>query len=211
MYLDAYAAHLTQEVKDLAFERGFVVVYHGGGSTGVCQVNDTDLHAAFEREYKDAELVSFFEQNLVDPGNIGRTPQQVIDDVVAVWRGLDHSEGVRGHKRTGLSNDLSGSEDHLVNRDARTFWDELRFGEVRDREVKSVREAVERGDLSWCKADIDSLRAPFPADDPGMAIEGARDRWTPTQSALERVRHSCQSVCRSKQPTRRRRWRRRPG
>ena len=133
LYLDTFAAHLTENVRDLAFERGFVVGYHGGGTTGVAQVNDTDLHAAFEREYLDAEMVSFFEQNLVDPGNIGRTRQAVVDDVVGVWRGLDHSEGVRGHKRTGLSVDLSGSEDHLVNRDARVFWDELSFGSVRSR------------------------------------------------------------------------------
>ena len=172
MYLDAYAAHLTVEVKDLAFERGFIVVYHGGGSTGVCQVNDTDLHAAFEREYQDAEMVSFVEQNLVDPGNIGRTRQQVVDDVVAVWRGLDHGEGVRGHKRTGLSTHLSGSEDHLINRDARTFWDDISFSETRDQEVARIREAVARGDVSWCKADIDSLRAPFPDGDVGTRIEG---------------------------------------
>ena len=172
LYLDAFAAHLTENVRDLAFERGFVVGYHGGGTTGVAQVNDTDLHAAFEREYLDAEMVSFFEQNLVDPGNIGRTRQAVVDDVVGVWRGLDHSEGVRGHKRTGLSVDLSGSEDHLVNRDARVFWDELSFGSVRDIEVRRVQDAVASGDLSWCKADIESLREPFPDGDAGALLEG---------------------------------------
>ena len=147
LYPDAFGPHLTQRVRDLAFERGFVVGYHGGGTTGVVQVNDMDLHAAFEREYMDAECVSFFEQNLADPGNIARTRQQIIDDAVAVWRGLDHVEGVRGHKRTGLSIDLSGSEDHLVNRDARVFWDELSFGSVRDIEVRRVQDAVASGDL----------------------------------------------------------------
>ena len=108
LYLDAYSAHLTAEVHDLAFERGFVPMYHGGGTTGVAQVNDTDLHAAFERAYLDAEMESFLEQNLVDPGDISRTRQSVVDDVVAVWRGLDHVEGVLGHQRTGLSMALDG-------------------------------------------------------------------------------------------------------
>ena len=166
LYLDAFSAHLTQRVRDLAFERGFVVVYHGGGATGVCQVNDTDLHAAFELRYIDAESASFFEQNMADPGNIGRTRQQVIDDAVAVWRGLDHGEGVRGHKRTGLSNDLSGSEDHFVNRDARVFWDELNMGQVRDAEVRRVEEAVAKGDLSWSRPCIEGLFEPLPDDDP---------------------------------------------
>ena len=172
LYLDAFAAHLTQRIRDLAFERGYVVLYHGGGTTGVCQVNDTDLHAAFEREYMDAECQSFFEQNLLDPGNIGRTRQQIIDDAVAVWRGLDHAEGVRGHKRTGLSNDLSGSEDHLVNRDARVFWDDLVFGPVRDAEVRRVQEAVAKGELSWCRTDIEGLFEPFPNEDVGAFSEG---------------------------------------
>ena len=167
LYLDAFSAHLTDRVREMAFERGFVVVYHGGGTTGVCQVNDTDLHAAFEREYLSAEMVSFFEQNLVDPGNSSRTRQQVVDDVVAVWRTLDHSEGVRGHKRTSLSVDLYRTEDHMVNREARVFWDELAFGQVRDAEVRRVQDAVARGDLSWCQKDIDGLREPFPDDDAG--------------------------------------------
>ena len=55
LYLDAFSAHLTQRIRDLAFERGFIVLYHGGGTTGVCQVNDTDAHAAFERDYVDAD------------------------------------------------------------------------------------------------------------------------------------------------------------
>ena len=171
VYLDAFSAHLTDRVRELAHECGFVLVYHGGGTTGVCQVNDTDLHAAFEREYVAAEMESFFEQNLADPGNIGRTRQQVIDDVVAVWRGLDHAQGVHGHKRTGLSVSLDGSEDHLINREARVFWDELAFGQVRDDEVARVRDAVARGDLSWCQADIDDLREPFP-DGVGAFDEG---------------------------------------
>ena len=130
------------------------------------------MHAAFEREYLDAECASFFEQNLADPGNIGRTRQQVVDDAVAVWRGLDHVEGVRGHLRTGLSNDLDGSEDHFVNRDARVFWDDLGFGQVRDAEVRRVQEAVARGDLSWCREDIESLFEAFPNEDVGAFGEG---------------------------------------
>ena len=199
LYLDAFAAHLTENVSDLAFERGFVPMYHGGGTTGVCQVNDTDLHAAFERDYLNTEMVSFFEQGLLDPGNIGRTRQQIVDDVVAVWRGLEHSEGVRGHKRTGLSVDLSGSEDHLINRDARVFWDELAFGQVRDAEVRKVQDAVARGDLSWCHEDIESLREHFPDSDVGVLIEGQEldcmleddeQQWSDSDNDLEDDRMS---------------------
>ena len=53
------------------------MVFHGGCTTGVCQVNDTDLHASLEREYLAVEAISFYEQQSIDPGNISRTRQQV--------------------------------------------------------------------------------------------------------------------------------------
>ena len=42
LMLDAYRAHLVEAVKRLAWSRGYVVVYQGGGCTGISQVNDTD-------------------------------------------------------------------------------------------------------------------------------------------------------------------------
>ena len=172
VYLDAYSAHLTPVVRELCWERGCAVGYHGGCTTGITQVNDTDLHAAFEREYLALEQVQFFEQNLWDPGNISRTRQQVVDDAVATWLALDHEQGVDGHKRVGLSVDLFQGEDHLVTRDAKIFWDEIGFGQVRDEEVAKIREAVEGGKLTWCFDDIESLREPWPAGDVGSTDEG---------------------------------------
>ena len=55
LYLDAFRAHLDQRVFDTVWDRGYVVLYHGGGTTGVCQVNDTDLHHQFERIYLECE------------------------------------------------------------------------------------------------------------------------------------------------------------
>lgn len=77
LYLDAFAAHLDQSVVDIAWSKGYFTVYHGGCTTGVSQVNDTDLHAALEREYVACEAISFYEQQSIDPGNISRTRQQV--------------------------------------------------------------------------------------------------------------------------------------
>ena len=76
LFLDAYAAHLDQQVADLAWSRGFIVVYHGGCTTGVCQVNDTDLHAALEAMYLECEAIAFHVQQEVDLCNISRSRQQ---------------------------------------------------------------------------------------------------------------------------------------
>ena len=46
--LDWYAGHRTDEVKEIIESRGHVRLMHGGGTTGMEQVNDTHLHAQFK-------------------------------------------------------------------------------------------------------------------------------------------------------------------
>lgn len=66
-------------------------------------------------------------KQVLDPSDISRTNQEVLDDVAATWLTLDHTEGVRGHKRTGLSVKLDGSEDHMITREAGEFWKECQM------------------------------------------------------------------------------------
>ena len=90
LFLDAYAPHMTDEVALAAWERGYIVVYHGGVSTGTCQVNDPDCHAELERLYLECEALTMMDQLLVDPGNIGRSRQQA--------RGVDPSDGLSAQR-----------------------------------------------------------------------------------------------------------------
>ena len=84
MYLDAYSAHQGKDLQDIAWRRGFVPVYHGGCTTGIAQVNDTDLHGVLEQDYLHCEAIAFVDQQIIDPGNIGRTRQQVFGEGVVV-------------------------------------------------------------------------------------------------------------------------------
>ena len=77
LFLDAFAPHLDPAVVTAAWAKGYVVVYHGGGSTGVCQVNDTDCHASFETEYLNCESQSFMDRQMIDPSDINRSRQEV--------------------------------------------------------------------------------------------------------------------------------------
>ncbi len=88
----------------------------------VAQVNDTDIHQPFERLHLKFKQAAFTEQQVFEPGNINRTPQDVPNDVAATWRRVDHTVGVRGRWKTGLSNSLRGDEDHLITREARDCW-----------------------------------------------------------------------------------------
>ena len=98
LMLDVASSHCGPEVVALAHSRGYAILYHYGGTTGVAQVNDTDLHGELSSIYIDLEQTAFNNQQTVDPGNIGRTLQNVLDDACAAWRCCDHRKGVKGSR-----------------------------------------------------------------------------------------------------------------
>ena len=77
LLLDSYRAHFDPRIQECAWLRGYVILFHYGNTTGVTQVNDIALHAAFKRIYVHYEVEDFVERALVDPGDISRSKQQV--------------------------------------------------------------------------------------------------------------------------------------
>ena len=77
LLLDSYRAHFDPRIQECAWLRGYVILFHYGNTTGVTQVNDIALHAAFKRIYVQFEVEDFVERALVDPGDISRSKQQV--------------------------------------------------------------------------------------------------------------------------------------
>ena len=98
LMMDVASSHCGPEVVAFCHTRGYAVLYHYGGTTGVAQVNDTDLHAELNSIFIDFEQTAFNNQQMVDPGNIGRTLQTVLDDACAAWRCCSHGKGVKGHR-----------------------------------------------------------------------------------------------------------------
>ena len=64
-------------------------------------------------------------------GEIGRTMQEVIDDVVTVWRGMDHQKGVNGNWETGVANKLDGADDWRIAGEAREIWKRHPMDQIR--------------------------------------------------------------------------------
>ena len=66
--LDDYAVHLMPEVRKLLWERGYVLIIIECGITGYRQENDTHVHRALKREYRDFEaelMLSMLQKNNV--------------------------------------------------------------------------------------------------------------------------------------------------
>ena len=148
LMLDVASSHCGDAVWQAAWAHGFVTLLHYGCTTGVAQVNDTALHGPLSRVYIDLEQAFFNEQQLHEPGNINRRPQDVVNDLCGAWRSLDHRMGVRGHLHNGLTIALDGSEDHLLAGEARHCWHECGMAAVRARTLQEVDARVASGELT---------------------------------------------------------------
>ena len=111
--LDDYVVHLMPEVRKLLWKRGFVLIIIGGGITGYIQENDTHVHRALKREYRDLEaelMLSMLQKNNA------KIPSPSRDDmtkmIATAWNKLnvDHT---RAFKTLFVINSLDGSEDYL--------------------------------------------------------------------------------------------------
>ena len=161
---DAYRAHMADAIIRLAWQYKFVVVFVGGGATGVVQVNDTHLHGPLSRDYLDREMTCMFEAMQVDPnGSPGRTRYQCLFDLMTVWkREALHRRSSEGFLDNMLSNALDGSEDHKASSECGGFWKELNMDHERTRAIQDVCDEWEAGRLDWSFDTVQGLIEPFP-------------------------------------------------
>ena len=155
LYLDAYKPHFADVVVRAAWAHGFVCLWHGAGTTGVCQVNDTHLHATLERLYLAMETESTAYMRKWGPTKMSRDKADVAFDLAAVWRQLDHKLAVKGHKHNGLTNALNGDEDGLLAPEVRQLWEWREGPRLRSETKQEIQGKVERGELGW---DWDSIQ-----------------------------------------------------
>ena len=60
---DDYSAHKTENVRRLCWQRGYVLLIHGGGCTPVAQTPDTDLNEHVRRAYGAREARALLDKN----------------------------------------------------------------------------------------------------------------------------------------------------
>ena len=125
LYLDWFSAHLSPEVWELVVEeKGHMLMFHGGGTTGVMQSNDTHIHEPLSKLFKKWEMDDVVRQRRQNPRKIPRrTRQAVYNDCDAAWELLDHNYlGPKAQKQTGMTLDLEGAEDDDIYHDLKPLW-----------------------------------------------------------------------------------------
>ena len=95
------------------------------------------------------------------------------------WKAMRHDHGVRGHKSTGLTLALDGSEDAWLSREALLFWREAGMGEARLEAIQEVTDRIESGELTsfadWTKL----IRHP---EDPGVLEDSGDELEYPMEA-----------------------------
>ena len=148
LFLDVAACHLGPEIAAYCWECGYVLLYHYGGTTSVMQVPDTHIHQPFSKLFLELEQRRFTERQEFNPGCVSRTLQEVLDDVVTVWRAMDHQRGVDGHWETGVACALDSTEDGWITGEALEVWKRQGMVVVRQQAIDDVDARVAAKELT---------------------------------------------------------------
>ena len=175
LMLDVARSHIGDDLVDLAWSRGFLTLYHYGGITGVCQVNDTDLHGPWTKEFLHLEEQAFVARQSIASWDIGRDCQDVLNDVIETHMAVNHSLCAGGHKTTGLSIAPNDSEDprDFLGREALVVWAAANMDDLRLQAFKEVDDALAAREKEGKPIDISLWRSVVQhPNDPGVMPEG---------------------------------------
>ena len=96
---DDFGPHKSANVFNLCWQRGYVMVVHGGGATPIAQTPDTDLNQHVRREYsakEGAELIHLMRSGQVVPCPSKETCIQMMGEVLS--KKALHVQASRGYK-----------------------------------------------------------------------------------------------------------------
>jgi hypothetical protein len=145
---DAYSAHDDEAVRRLAWSKGYIVLYVGGGTTGAVQTNDTHLHRFLDEQYTELEQMSLLDDGELEPNRLqARTREECILDIVSIWnnRAL-HVRASGGYKADGLLLAMDETEDGLVTGDAGDVFRTENIPELRRLAVQDMCDLFESGE-----------------------------------------------------------------
>ena len=116
--LDNYSVHFRPEIRQELFKRGYFLVLIGWGVIGGVQINDTDAHSPYKREYRDEESALMLRRLEVDKGKIpSASREDMVYMTMSSWEKVIHTVNFStAFKRRFVTNAaLDGSEDYLVS------------------------------------------------------------------------------------------------
>ena len=99
--LDWYAGHRTDEVQEVLRRKGYVLLFHGSGTTPFTQVHDTHLHASVQRLLVEIENGIALARGRADVGQAKALSQEklgsasVEDQSQGFHQGVSKTQNIR--------------------------------------------------------------------------------------------------------------------
>ena len=149
--LDAYAPGLTNNVQRLCWQRGYILVFHGGGASMIVQTNETHLHNDVRARFIDLQVCKMLHKTRTQCGGVADcTPEENLEIMTEVMKSKDlHLKAAEAYKHTGTTNAFDGTEDCQIAGDARTFWDALDMRRLINKEVDEVERMWKANEIKW--------------------------------------------------------------
>ena len=171
IFADWYSAHRAENVFELCWSRGYVLILHGGGATPVAQTPDTDLNEEVRRLYGNKESAILMEKMRHGQNVPKMTQEECVDLMHSILCNKElHLQAARGYKKVGQSVALNGSEDNLIVREAGRYWNEVTsdgYKNMRERvndEMAIVAEHFAAGQIEWNKKFVRKLINDYPTN-----------------------------------------------
>ena len=181
LLLDFFFAHKGERIQRLCWERGYLLVFIGGGCTGALQPVDTHLHGFLSKDFQAMEMDMLTETSLLEDKRVPVLDRTTLMSfLVSIWQQSRHHlctcKGFRNHMFTIA---LDGSEDHLGSEECLGYWRELDMPSLREQVMTDVRDEWKARRLPLCFESYQSLLQAFPPRgfvdviEPGQEDEGA--------------------------------------
>ena len=124
---DDHGPHHDEEVAKLAWNRGFIMLLHGGGVTPIVQTVDTDLNGPVKKKHVEKESRRLLQKMSAGEAVPRLRHEELMDLMMETLGDMSlHVAGARGFVKTGMRVGL-GNDDSLddqVVREAGDFWRE---------------------------------------------------------------------------------------
>ena len=153
-----FNAHLSPQVFDLCWSRGYVLITLGGGITPVVQTCDTDLNQHVKRQYMALETAELLQQ-MRDGINVPSNPPERCIDLMAevLSKTSVHLDAAAGYAKVGFTMPLDGSGEQDIVREAGNFWRDRGMRAKINETVRQVRDDCAAGRLRWSYHCVKSL------------------------------------------------------
>ena len=130
----------------------------------VGQPNDTEYHCPFRRGFSDLQQDLVLQKTVHGGGGLKECTDE--DNILLLTTVSSdpklHLQACKGYKYTGLTVAFDGTEDQLICKDAKIFWDEMGMRDRINEELKKLKERRDNGLLKWTFENVQNEIIPYP-------------------------------------------------